>query len=105
MTAMAGYALLPGGRFMLNLVLLYLGFNLSMTIKTNLAGFADDEASLVSAMCPMTSEAFSFSKGRVSIFFQILSDKVFVAGQTKLTFIHRNMQQAGILSAMRGMTT
>lgn len=59
---MADNTLLFSHRIMLDLVSVYLAFDIRMASETDLSRFILDEIGLIGCVCAVTDEAFAFSK-------------------------------------------
>jgi hypothetical protein len=65
MATVTRHALHFGDRFMGDFVPSHFGLNLSMAVKTDLAGFVLDQIVLIASMSPVTKKALTFSKRRM----------------------------------------
>ena len=79
MAAMAGNTLAFNDRFMLDLLPDNFGFNLFMTIKTDLPGLVSEEIGLIGSVRAVAYYAFTIGKWRMGRFFFLFVEQFFMA--------------------------
>ena len=101
--AVAGHALHRSRGLMPDLVTAQLSRDVRMAVETDLPWLVLDQISLLGGVGAVAGEAVALCKGGMGALFRPFASQILMTGQTELSSVRRNLEQAGIFPAMGGM--
>jgi hypothetical protein len=104
MAAVTCSALTFHNRFMLKPLTAKVSFGILMTVKAELPGYVLEKIGLVGSVRCVTFQAFTLGKRGMRRFFLLFLNQVFMAGETKFSFISCFFEQAWDFTSMGSMT-